>query len=485
MPQEWMTLLPLLTLATGGTGLFCLGAFLRRPAPRSLYALALATVGCSALAAVVVKPAAGAIFGVLDGGPMALFLDGLLAATALLALLFLHPYAARRRLAGDECYGMMIFAALGMMLVAGAAQWLVFFLGFELLSLALYVLIALRRDQPNSLEAALKYLVMGVVAGAFLAFGIALLYAASGTLEIGGSLAAGAHGDASALTLLGLALVAAGIAFKVSLVPFHLWTPDVYEGAPAPVAALLTTGSKVAVLAAVLRLVLVSPDALWVRWVPVLWLGAAAAMVVGNVTALNQSRLKRLLAYSSIAQMGYVAMGILGVRSDGGCAVLFYLAVYTLMDLGAFGMVGVVSGLANDRDELSDYRGLGFSRPWQSLLLSVCLLSLAGLPPTAGFIGKFVLFQSVFRAGHGTLAFLGILTVVVSLYVYLKVIAVLYLEAAAGKTAADEERAPWSARLAAASLLIALLGLGIHPAPLFGFLSRILTALPPLTSGAG
>jgi NADH-quinone oxidoreductase subunit N len=196
-----------------------------------------------------------------------------------------------------------------------------------------------------------------------------------------------------------LALIVVGIGFKLSLVPFHLWTPDVYQGAPLPITAFLSTGSKVAVIAALLRISLSASDMVWLKIMPILWMLAALTMVVGNVTALTQNYLKRLLAYSSAAQMGYLLMALVAVKSNGASAVLFYAAVYALMDLGAFGTLTMMSPQRTDLDVLTDCRGLGYEHPWRAALLAVCLFSLAGLPPTAGFMGKFLLFRATIEAG--------------------------------------------------------------------------------------
>ena len=295
------------------------------------------------------------------------------------------------------------------------------------------MLIAVRKGEAAGNEAGLKYFIMSAVASAFLTFGIALLYAMSGTLEVAGSLAAAlARPEDLPVTLLALALILVGIGFKTSLVPFHLWTPDVYQGAPAPVTAFLSTGSKVALFAALLRFSMLAAEPVWAYCLPVLWVLAALTMAVGNLTALYQTSLKRLLAYSSIGQMGYLFMTLPAVKQGGLPALMFYLAVYAVMDLGAFGLIGSFSPAqtAPDLDELADYQGLGYSQPWRAGVLAVCLISLAGLPPTAGFMGKFALFRAVLRADYVVLAVIGILTVIISLYYYFKVVVAMYMRPA-------------------------------------------------------
>jgi NADH-quinone oxidoreductase subunit N len=436
-------------------------------------------VAAAGAAALTLTPGGPSSEGMLDLGGYARFFTFLFMVITGLTILFLRQYAGSRGLAGDELYGLLLFAALGMVLVAGALNWVIFFLGLELLSLALYVLIALRRDEAASNEAGLKYFIMGAVASAFLTFGIALLYAMSGTLEVAASLAAApASPEKTPVILLALALILVGVGFKISLVPFHLWTPDVYQGAPAPVTAFLSTGSKVALFAALLRFSWSAAQPLWVYCLPVIWGLAVFTMAVGNVTALYQTRVKRLLAYSSIGQMGYLAMALVAVRQGALPALMFYLAVYAVMDLGAFGLIGSLSAetASPDLDELADYQGLGYLQPWRAAVLAVCLISLAGLPPTAGFMGKFALFRAVLQADYPVLAVIGILTVIIAIYYYVKVVIALYMRpAGSGLALPGIEPA---GLLAAAIILAAVLWLGLLPSSLLSLLARIAAALP-------
>jgi NADH-quinone oxidoreductase subunit N len=299
----------------------------------------------------------------------------------------------------------------------------------------------------------------------------------TGTVVMGGS-RAGAPAAAGSLPviLLALAFIFTGIGFKLSIVPFHLWTPDVYQGAPAPVTAFLSTGSKVALFAATLRFALLAAPPVWDYALPLLWGLALLTMAVGNLTALYQTRVKRLLAYSSIAQMGYLLMTLLAVKDGGAPAVMFYLAVYAVMDLGAFGIVGTFSGGDTDREELSDYQGLGYTHPWRAAILSVCLLSLAGLPPTAGFMGKLALFRAVLQANFTILAILGMVTVIISIYYYINVVIHLYMpEKGEGAAVPGTDLA---IGLAGVVILAAILWLGIMPESLWRVISSIVQALP-------
>jgi NADH-quinone oxidoreductase subunit N len=479
MPTDWLGLLPGLILAAGGT--LALAAAFWGTRPRwLLFALALASAAAAGAVAALVEPALPTSQGMVDLGGFARFFTCLLAAITGLTALFVRKYGEERAFAGDEFYGLLLFAALGMVLVAGALNWVIFFLGLELLSLALYVLIAIRKGEAASNEAGLKYFIMGAVASGFLTFGIALLYAMSGTLEILGSLAAAAtYPQHLPGIILALALILVGVGFKVSLVPFHLWTPDVYAGAPAPVTAFLSTGSKVALFAGLLRFSLLVAAPVWDYCLPALWVLAALTMGVGNLTALYQTRIKRLLAYSSVAQMGYLLMTLLAVRQGGLPALIFYLAVYAVMDLGAFGLVGSFSGPESDRDALTDYQGLGYSQPWRAGILALCLISLAGLPPTAGFMGKLLLFRAVLDAHYPVLAVIGIFTVVLSLFFYMKVVVVLYMQSPLDGMVVP--RADFAVSLAALVVVVLILWLGLVPSALLALVSQIAAAMPSLT----
>lgn len=471
MQSEWLNLLPYLILTGGAVVVLGVGALRPRRGESDHTVTSLLTVLLAALS--VASQNGGSVGVYVDCGPFARYFFLLLMLITALALLFLRQPALRNRFAGDACYSLVLFGALGMALVAAALHWLIFFLGLELLSIALYVLVAIRRERPLSLEAGLKYLMPGVLAGAFAAFGIAVLYGATGTMSIARGLSMDPHAGSMTGVLLGLSALLGGIGFKLSMVPFHLWTADVYEGAPAPVTAFLASGSKVAVFALLLRICLSLNGAVWNLLVPVLWAAAAVTLLVGSVTALRQERLKRLLAYSSIAQVGYLFMALVAVKQQSLPSILFFLAIYAVMELGAFGLVGALSDGEDDRDLLTDYRGLGTSQPWRSGLLALCLVSLAGLPPTGGFIGKFLLFKGVLQARFFLLAAVGILSSILALYAYLKVLLVLYFESETEGLARPLDLSAVSEQVACWSILALILWLGLIPAPLLGVIDRI------------
>jgi len=476
MQPSWVDILPLILLAGGGFLVFCLGGFWKGRPQGLLFGVALATAIAAGAAAVLLRPEQPQFLRMVETGGYGRFFTSLLTLITTLSLLFSYQYVRLRGIGGDEFYGLLLLSGLGMVLVASALHWLVFFLGLETLSLSLYVLIAIRKPQSTSNEAGLKYFMMGAVASAFLTFGIAMVYAATGKMDILQSLSANVQAASSPAMLLGLSLILIGIGFKVSMVPFHLWTPDVYQGAPAPVTAFLATGSKVALFSALLRFTFYyARNSVWSDYVFVFWILAFLTMAVGNITAVAQVRVKRLLAYSSVAQMGYLLMTLLAVREGGLFAIIFYLSVYALMDLGAFGTLATLSEEGEDIDALEDFKGLAYVHPWRSALLTVCLVSLAGLPPTAGFMGKFILFRAVLQAHYIVLAVLGIITVIVSIYFYFKIIVTLFMHPTRKKSLIPD--LDLFARIASIAVFIAILWLGLLPASLLSIITRIVSSL--------
>ena len=474
MESTWIVIFPEMLIAAGAVLILCAGAFWQGRPDKLLFFLALIFLA-GAIAASVSVPIAGmSLSGMLDPEAYALLFSTLISFIAFITVLFSFRYSRRRGFENDEYYATLLFAVLGMDLVARAVHWLVFFLGLELLSIALYILIAIRKDDPLSGEAGVKYLITGAVASAFLTFGIGLWYAGTGSLAARTDFASGLESVDIQLMLAAVALILAGVGFKISMVPFHLWTPDVYQGSPAPVTAFLAAGSKVAVFAFLTRFCFYMQDPLWSAFKPVLWIVASLTLVVGTITALSQFQLKRLLAYSSVAQMGYLIMTLLAVKLESGLfALAFYLIVYASMDLGAFGIIASLSEEKTDRDSLEEYQGLAYSHPWSAAILSLCLISLAGLPPTAGFLGKVIFFRAVLQAGVVILALIAIAMVVLSIYLYMKVVVSLYMRPAPVQGTISPA-ADLYEQIGFIVILLALLGPGIMPSPLFSLIFRIL-----------
>ena len=375
-------------------------------------------------------------------------------------LLMAMPYLRREVLPRLEFLALLLFAVTGMMLMAVATELITFFLALELLSMALYVLAGYHRNQARSIEAAIKYFLLGAFASALLLMGMALHWGATGSLALHAAAPVGGGGQFSpALARAGFWLILVGFAFKVSAVPFHFWTADVYDGSPAPVAALMATGTKAAAFAGLLRLLgpgLAPPAA---EWTPVLWWLAVLTMSVGNLMAIVQSNLKRMLAFSSVAHAGYLLVAVVTATPGATRALLFYLVAYSLMNLGAFAVLGLVARKGEEYQSIYDYAGLARRQPVLAILMSVFLFALAGIPPTVGFTGKFVIFAEAVRAGLLPLAVIAVLNSLVSVYYYLRVIYLMTMKDEWEASPAFGVPAATALVLAGAVLLVLWLGL--------------------------
>ncbi len=423
----------------------------------------------SAIASMLLWNRDATSFGVVRADNFALFAQIVLAIVGVLTILFSSQVVDRDRLPEGEYYALLLFAVSGMMLMTAAVDLLVIFLALEILSLAVYVLTGIRRASFASSEAAFKYFLLGSFSSAFLLYGVAFTFAVTGSTRldrIGVALAAQAL-DASPLILLALGLLLVGFGFKVSAVPFHMWTPDAYEGAPTVVTGFMSAGVKAAAFAAFVRLFLSTFEPLRGEWIPLVWLMSAATMVVGTVMGVVQTNVKRLLAYSSIAHAGYLLIGLVAANAAGKAAVLVYLVAYAVSNLGAFGVVAVMGptslpgGNAPREGELADFGGLWQRRPALAGLMTVFLLSLGGFPPTAGFIGKWYIFSAAVQGGYYWLAILGVLTSVVAVFFYLRIVVMMYMA-----EPTSEWRAPALSRTSMAGLTLAVLAviyLGVLP----------------------
>jgi NADH-quinone oxidoreductase subunit N len=327
-----------------------------------------------------------------------------------------------------------------------------------------YVLTGIRRSSPAGAEAAFKYFLLGAFSSAFFLYGVAFAFALSGSTqieEIGRALSAQASGSPSTVALLAVGLLGVGFAFKVSAVPFHMWTPDAYEGAPTVVTAFMSTGVKAAAFAAFARVFLSPLEPLQAQWIPVLSAVAGITMIVGTVVGVVQTNVKRMLAYSSVAHAGYLLLGIVSANSTGKAAILFYLLAYAVTNIGALGIVALLGTGQHQHDQLRDFSGLWRSRPGLAGLMTVFLLSLGGIPPTAGFIGKWYIFSAAIQEGHYWLAIIGVLTSVVSVFFYLRIVVMMYMTEGPESV---RPRVPAAAMAGLAIALIAVLYLGILPA---------------------
>ena len=394
--------------------------------------------------------------------------DGLFLVTGALTVLLSADYLEREELLAPEFYVLLVFATLGMMLMGGAEDLMVFFLGLELMSICVYVLSGIDRKSPSGAEAALKYFLMGAFASAFLLYGIALIYGATGTTNltlIGAQVQALELGH-SIMLLLGLGLLLVGFGFKVAAVPFHMWAPDVYDGAPTPVTAYMAAGVKAAAFAALFR-VLTEAFPTVAVWHQIVWWLAAITMLAGNLIALAQRTVKRMLAYSSVAHAGYLLVAVSAGTAVGSAAFVFYLIAYILMTLAAFAVLATL-GQHGERDvRIDDLAGLSQTRPGIAFALAVCMLSLLGFPGTAGFIGKWYILIAAIAAGQGTLATLLVIATAISAGYYLPVIMAMYMkpEPVDGRARAGVPLGPLAGFVVTASIA-ALLVFGILPSRL-------------------
>jgi NADH-quinone oxidoreductase subunit N len=422
--------------------------------------LTVAGVCVAAIAAAPVPPAEIAAFGgmyVRDG--ITRLADLITLGTAGVGVLLADGYVRRMRLPAGEFCALLLLSAVGAMLMAASRNLIVLFLGLEVLSLPLYVLAAIARRSARSQEAGLKYLLLGAFATAFFVYGVALVYGAAGTLDLR------ALGAVPASPLLGggFALLTIGLGFEAALVPFHNWAPDVYEGASLPAVAFMSVAAKVGAFTGLIRVFPQGLAHLAPVWGPMLQALAIATMVLGNLAALPQTNVKRLLAYSSVAHAGYLLIGVAAGGPAGTGAVLFYLAVYAAMNLGAFGVLVLLDRGGAEADRLDDLAGLAGRAPWAAWTLAVCLVSLAGLPPAGGFVGKLYLFRAALGAGQTGLAVVGVLTSVVSVFYYMRVAYTVF----SGEAPADV--AVRRNAMAGAALTVAAAGVliyGIVPARL-------------------
>ena len=456
-------------LSVGALAVLLVGAWTRRE--RWALAVAWLTLLAAALALwrSPVPPPTGVFFGLILCDPFSLAFRWLALGTLAIVLLLASASRELAPAVRSECYSLLLLLGVGLMLMAEANHLLMAYLAMELVSLSSYVLVGLLRER-RSAEAALKYLLFGALASGIMLFGMSLLFGLTGALAFPDLQAAvaGTSGPMARALLVAVALLLAGLAFKISMVPFHMWTPDAYEGAPAAVTALLSVGPKAAGLALFLRL-LETLGPLWPSLAPLLLALTVATMTLGNLVALVQTNVKRLLAYSTIGQVGYLLIGLAVRTRVGHEALLVYLVAYLFMNLGAFAcVVAVMNGTGSE--SLEAFRGLARRAPGLALACAVFLLSLAGIPPLLGFLGKFLLFGSALEAGAVALAVAAAVNSVIALYYYTNLIRLMYFAPPA--QVGPLSLAP-ALRLALGSCAVATLALGLWPGPLMDLISRL------------
>ncbi len=381
-----------------------------------------------------------------------------------ISVLISMRFNERESINRGEYYALLLFACSGMSLMAASGDLILTFVGIEILSVATYILAGFKRNDVRSNESSLKYFLLGSFATAFLLYGIALIYGSAGSTNY---LAirefASLQGGVQITMAIGMGLLLVGFGFKVALVPFHAWAPDVYEGAPSPVTAFMTVGPKAAGFAALVRVLVQALPSLGRDWTAILWIVSILTMTLGNVVAVLQTNVKRMLAYSAIAHAGYILVGVVANSRTGFGAVLFYLVVYTVMNLGAFSIVLSLSHTGDSRVNLDDYAGLGRKAPFAAAALSLFLISLAGFPLTGGFIGKFYLFSAAIQRGFVGLAVIGVLNSLISVYYYFRLMVIMYMsEPREGQPDPDPISLPVMAIVAIG--VVGILWLGVDPA---------------------
>ncbi|CAA9255844.1 MAG: NADH-ubiquinone oxidoreductase chain N [uncultured Chloroflexi bacterium] len=482
---DWWSIAPVLALTLTGCFVMLVDLFTPKRTNKShLAAISIAGLAVTALLSVLswdyVNNAA--FGGMVIADNFTQFFNLLFVFITVVTVLLSQTQLEREDFHAGEFYSLLLFSAAGMMLMAGAADLIMVFLGIELLSISLYIMTGFSRYRLESEEASIKYLLLGSFATGFLLMGIALVYGATASTNLGcvaQSLGARsafatdacptivapfAGGRAPVILLAGMGMLLVGLGFKAAVAPFHLWTPDVYEGAPTAVTAYMSVAAKAAAFAAMVRVFLIAFPTLIADWSGMIAVIAGLTMIVGNTVAIAQTNIKRMLAYSSIAHAGYILVAVVAASEFGIQSVLFYSLAYTLMNLGAFAIVILLGRRGEENEQLADYAGLGYRQPALGALMAIFMLSLAGIPPTAGFVGKFYIFSSAIQAGQIPLAIVGVLASVVSVYFYLRVIYLMYMV-----EPTREYAAPLRARWAYGAAIVTAAGviaLGLYPIPL-------------------
>lgn len=396
--------------------------------------------------------------------PFAFFFKVVFLVSTALILLMSIGYLKSERIDKGEFYAMILFATLGMMLMVSAVDLLILYIGLEMMSISIYILAGFLKRERRSSEAALKYLLMGGFSSAILLYGIVMLYGLTGSIglrEIASTLSTDTASNPA--LIMGMVMLVAGFGFKIAAVPFHMYIPDVYEGAPIPVAALLSAASEVAGLAILLRVFLVAIPELQDRWTMLFYLLSLLTMTIGNVVAIAQSNIKRMLAYSSIAHIGYLLIGLVVGREMGISATLLYTLVYALMTLGAFAIVILLCVGEVKGERIDDFTGLAQRSPMAAAAMLIFLLSLAGVPPTAGFVGKFYLFGAAIERGYVWLAVIAVINSAISVFYYMKVVVAMYMRDLPPQGLTLSSSRPL--QFAVLVTLVATIAIGIYPGP--------------------
>jgi len=466
--------LPEIILTVMGTVLMLLDPIINRRSSGWFGGLSLLALVAALIASVAAYSEAGPAFGgmlIIDG--FATFFRVLVIGVGILTILPSYGFLARQDAETSEYHALLLFSIAGQCVMVSANELIMIFIGLEISSIASYVLAGYLRDDKRANEAALKYFLLGSFATAFFLYGVALIYGATGSVNLTmvRSAITSANGPSPVFVGVAAALMFVGLAFKVSASPFQIWAPDVYQGAPTPVTGFLSAGPKAAAFAIFLRIFMTAFEPLGNSWVPLVWISALLSMTIGNFAALLQSNVKRLLAYSSIAHAGYVLVALTARSDVGTAAAMFYLAAYAFMNIGAFAVVSHLSGKGERYQSVDDFAGLGQKQPMTAAMLTIFLLSLIGVPLTGGFFGKFYIFKAALESHLVWLTVLGLLNSAVAAYYYLRILVMMYMhEPSEAATNAE----PLSPGLSAALIVPAVgtLFLGIFPTWVLDFAGK-------------
>jgi NADH-quinone oxidoreductase subunit N len=469
---EYMRFLPEIILTLTGILIMFLEAVLSDDKKSIFAPLSIVGLAAALFAAATADPGA-AFHDMLIIDPFGTFFRVLVIGIGILAVLSSSEYLRRENMPGGEFYALVLFSVMGQCIMVTANELIMIFIGLEISSIASYILAGYLRDDTRNNESALKYFLLGSFATAFLLYGVAWVYGITGStnLELVRHAIETPGFDSLALAGIAAALIFVGLGFKISAVPFHVWAPDVYQGAPAPVSAFLSVGPKAAAFAILLRVFLTAFGPIESRWVPFVWGCALATMIVGNFAALKQSNIKRMLAYSSIAHAGYVLVAVTAHSDTGAAAAMFYLAAYALTNIGAFAVVTYFARKGEKYVAIDDFAGLAQRQPMMAAMMTIFLLSLIGVPLTGGFFGKFYIFKAALDANLVWLTVLGLLNSAVAAYYYLQILVVMYMKEP-GESAENLPPVGFGLKVAVFTSAIGTLILGIFPSSVLDFASR-------------
>lgn len=487
---SWIAVFPEVILLVMACAVTLLDLLVKSRLRTGTYVLTLATLAVVALLQGIYASTGGTLYGLNNmvvSDPMGNWLKCFATIAVMVTLVYSRPYAGDRdMLRGGELFSLSLFALLGMFIMISGNNFLLIYLGLELLTLSSYALVALRRDHAASTEAAMKYFVLGALASGFLLYGLSMMYGATGTLDINKVFDAIYSGQINQQVLVfGLVFVVAGLAFKLGVVPFHMWIPDVYQGAPTAITLMIGGAPKLAAFAIVMRLLVEGMLPLWFDWQQMLMLLAIASLLVGNLAAIMQTNLKRMLAFSTIAQMGFVLLGLISGVVNGNAlstvdaysATMFYVVTYVLTTLATFGVILLLAREGFESEEIADFAGLNQRSPLYAAIMGICLFSLAGIPPMVGFYAKLSVLQALIGTGQGLYIGLAVYAVIMSLigaFYYLRVVKVIYFDEPITATTVS---APLDVRAVLSVNGLLVLGLGILPGGLMALCAQAVAAM--------